>query len=71
MIYADKQRNIIRKGVFIMVSVNDNELNIFERIINDKVDFIDWRFDNYYTTKGKVYDGEEIKEIIKNNKNMY
>ena len=54
-----------------MVSVNDNELNIFERIINDKVDFIDWRFDNYYTTKGKVYDGEEIKEIIKNNKNMY
>lgn len=51
-----------------MVSVNDSELTIFENIINDKVNYIDWRFDNYYTDKGKVYDGEEIKEIIKNNK---
>lgn len=51
-----------------MVSVNDSELTIFEQIVNDKVNYIDWRFDNYYTDKGKVYDGEEIKEIIKNNK---
>ena len=51
-----------------MVSVNDSELTIFEHIINDKVNYIDWRFDNYYTDKGKVYDGEEIKETIKNNK---
>lgn len=51
-----------------MVSVNDSELTIFENIINDKVNYIDWRFDNYYTNKGKIYDGEEIKEIIKNNK---
>ena len=54
-----------------MVSVNDFELIIFENIINDKVNYIDWRFDNYYIDKGKVHDGEEIKEIIKNNKNKY
>lgn len=53
-----------------MVSVNDSELTIFENIINDKVNYIDWRFDNYYTDKGKIYDGEEIKEIIKNNKSV-
>ena len=51
-----------------MVSVNDSELTIFENIINDKVNYIDWRFDNYYTDNGKVYDGKEIKETIKNNK---
>ena len=51
-----------------MVSVNDSELTIFENIIHDKVNYIDWRFDNYYTNKGKVYDGKEIKETIKNNK---
>ena len=51
-----------------MVSVNDSELTIFENIINDKVNYIDWRFDNYYTDKGNVYDGKEIKETIKNNK---
>lgn len=54
-----------------MVSVNDSELTIFEHIINDKVNYIDWRFDNYYTDKGNVYDGKEIKETIKNNKNKY
>lgn len=48
-----------------MVSCNDYELTQFERIIDDKIDFIDWRFDNYYTKKGKVYDGKDIKTTIK------
>ena len=51
-----------------MVSCNDYELTQFEHIINDKIDFIDWRFDEYYTTKGKIYLGEEIKESIKHKK---
>lgn len=54
--------------MFIKMNVKEltnGVLTLFETLTNEKIDYIDWRFWNYYTTNGKVYDGEMIAETIK------